>query len=102
MLSAEGLAKADTFGKSDAYAKIYLDGRHVGDTRLLLSSSSPNILLLCGGLYGTLYGRPYDKVSPSRHVGDTAVAPKTLDPVWLRRGGIVALRYSSSTSYQIP
>ena len=28
----------------------------------LLSSSSTNILLLCGGLYGELYERPYDKV----------------------------------------
>jgi hypothetical protein len=27
-----------------------------------LSSSSSNSLLLCGGLYGELYGRPYNKV----------------------------------------
>jgi hypothetical protein len=40
-------------------------GRGLARGWSFLSSSSFNILLLCGGLYGELYGRPYNTVLSS-------------------------------------
>jgi hypothetical protein len=41
--------------------------------------SSTNILLLCGGLYGELYERPYNKVLSASFLPGAAPAP-TISP----------------------
>lgn len=41
MLSAEGLAKADVFGKSDPFAVVLLNRREVGRTRTLFKTLDP-------------------------------------------------------------
>ena len=39
---ARGLAKADTFGKSDPYAVLYLDGEEVGRTAVISDTHDPD------------------------------------------------------------
>ncbi|OUM69088.1 hypothetical protein PIROE2DRAFT_19734 [Piromyces sp. E2] len=41
ILNADRLKKADTFGKSDPYAKLSVSGRKVGETRVLSNNLSP-------------------------------------------------------------
>lgn len=41
VLSAEDLAKADVFGKSDPYAVVLLNRREVGRTRTLFKTLNP-------------------------------------------------------------
>jgi hypothetical protein len=49
----------------------------------LLSSSSSNILLLCGGLYDELYERPYNKILSSDRWPSSRPSSSGC---WVRRG----------------
>lgn len=41
IVSASGLAKADTFGSADPYAVVLVNGRKIGHTRTLYQTQNP-------------------------------------------------------------
>ena len=100
---AEGLAKADTFGKSDPFCEVYWS-RKAGREEGGADEGEEG-----GEEKGQANGRPQaegkgadaDSDAAAEHVGTTAVVKKTLDPVWENERFRLSARGDSATTMTI-